>query len=597
VNPGLEVQTTFFPTDLSVISMKLALYFAILLTTAFGPAAAAIAQSPQDARITISHPGFGSLKADLKTLIDLTLPAEQSQWENIEGYIDTFAIGIDDGRPVLVSAVTGIKPNALLIWVPLAATPPLFKEFRENLESLGYEIARDSKDHSLYQISQDPEFGWLRVVAETKYAVFVLTSDKATMPALKNLILKAQMPEGEIVGHMSAEILNTDGSQEAQKHRRDAFGEVRRVSMEAVQKRPEESATEFDLRKLAVKQQMDEGERLLAEAGRIAMILKLDKKTPAAPVASLSVSATAIMGSSLADAINQIGTQPDAFAGLAKFAGSALSGRLNHPVDPMRQANILEFLSLTEKDMADRLKSSKERTDAEKEMSNKVTMGVLDVVRSSINAGWLNGFIEAIPDGKGDFITVGAFSSPGSAGLTKVLPELANAGKGNQVQMDVDAQGDVAIHRVQLAEGYIDLVDRIFGVKKDLYIGIGPAHVWLASGTGSVEQMKKTIEGLGEPQKSENPVHLEISLLPWVQRFEEIAKTAAPGKTPEALELQREWARRRSRAIASFANGGDKLVLDFQVKDGEVKGELTLEAGILRFGGKLMSAFSKANFE
>ena len=103
--------------------MKLALYFSILLTTAFGPAAAAIAQSPQDARITISHPGFGSLKADLKTLIDLTLPAEQSQWENIEGYIDTFAIGIDDGRPVLVSAVTGIKPNALLIWVPLAATP------------------------------------------------------------------------------------------------------------------------------------------------------------------------------------------------------------------------------------------------------------------------------------------------------------------------------------------------------------------------------------------------------------------------------------------------------------------------------------------
>jgi hypothetical protein len=577
--------------------MKLAVYFALLLTTAFSSAATAIAQSPQDARITISHPGFGSLKTDLKTLLDLTLPAEQTQWENIEGYIDTFAIGIDDGRPVLVSAITGVKPNALLIWVPLSDTQPLFKEFRENLESLGYEIARDSKDHSLYQISQDPEFGWLRIVAETRYAVFVLTSDKGTMPALKNLVLKAQMPEGKISGNMSAEILNTDVSPEAQKHRREAFGEVRRVSMETVQKRPEESATEFELRKLAVKQQMDEGERLLAEAGRIAMILTLDKKNPAAPVASLSVSANAIMGSSLADAIAQIGTRPDAFAGLAKLEGSALSGRLNHPVDPMRQANILAFLSLTEKDLADRLKVSKERTDAEKEMSNKVTTGVLDVLRGSIKAGWLNGFIEAVPDGKGDFITVGAFSSPASANLTKVLPELANAGKGNQVEMNVDAEGDVAIHRVQLAEGYIDLVDRIFGVKKDLFIGIGPAHVWLASGPGSVQQMKKTIAGLGEPQMSDTPVHVEISLLPWVQRFEDIAKTAPPGKTPEALELQREWARRRSRAIASFANGGDKLVLDFKVKAGEVTGELSLETGILRFGGKLMSAFSKANFE
>jgi hypothetical protein len=367
--------------------------------------------------------------------------------------------------------------------------------------------------------------------------------------------------------------------------------------MEAIQKRPSESATEFELRKLAVKQQMDEGERVLAELGRGFLSLVLDKKVPGAPTASLKLSASAIPGTSLDAAIQQINTQPDAFAGLKKFEGSALSGRLNHPVDPMRQANFIAFLALTEQDMADRLKGSKERSEAEKQTSLKVTTGVLDVIRSSINAGWMNGFVESVPDGKGDFTSVAAFSAPAAGNLTAVLPELANAGKGNLVEMNVDKQGDVAIHRIQLAEGYIDVVDRVFGAKKDLFVGVGPAHVWLASGVGGKEKLKETIAGLGAPQTTDHPVHLEIQCLPWVQRFEEAAKKDPPGKTPEEQEIQREWARRRARAIASFQDGGDRIVLDFHSKNGQVTGELLLEHGLLRFAGKLMSAFSKANFE
>jgi len=189
------------------------------------------------------------------------------------------------------------------------------------------------------------------------------------------------------------------------------------------------------------------------------------------------------------------------------------------------------------------------------------------------------------------------FSSPDAANMTNVLPDLANAGKGNQVEMNVDTQGDVAIHRVQLAEGYIDIIDRIFGAKTDVFVGVSPTHIWLASGPGAVAKMKQTIAGLGAPQPSENPVHLEVNLLPWVQKFDEIAKKDPPGKTPEELESQRKWARRRARAIASFQTGGDGAVLDFLVKNGEVTGELSLQSGVLRFGGKLMSAFSKANFE
>jgi hypothetical protein len=577
--------------------MKIFHHLALLLATAVISISPAAAQAPQDAQITISHPGFGSLKADLKSVLDLTLPAEQTQWENIEGYIDTFSIGIDEARPVYVNILTGVKPNAILLWIPLTAKQQLFKEFRENLESLGYEVTRDAKDVTLFMLNQDAESGWIRVLSTERYAALVLTSDKSALPGLKELILKAVLPTNKVVGNMDAELLNNDVTVPAQAKRKEAFQEVRRVSMEAIQKRPSESATEFELRKLAVKQQMDEGERVLAELGRGFLSLVLDKKVPGAPTASLKLSASAIPGTSLDAAIQQINTQPDAFAGLKKFEGSALSGRLNHPVDPMRQVNFIAFLALTEQDMADRLKGSKERSEAEKQTSLKVTTGVLDVIRSSINAGWMNGFVESVPDGKGDFTSVAAFSAPAAGNLTAVLPELANAGKGNLVEMNVDKQGDVAIHRIQLAEGYIDVVDRVFGAKKDLFVGVGPAHVWLASGVGGKEKLKETIAGLGAPQTTDHPVHLEIQCLPWVQRFEEAAKKDPPGKTPEEQEIQREWARRRARAIASFQDGGDRIVLDFHSKNGQVTGELLLEHGLLRFAGKLMSAFSKANFE
>ena len=79
----------------------------VLMTLAL--AQTTFAQTPQDARITVAHPGFNLLKSDLKKTIDLTTPGEQKQWENIQSYIDTFIIGIDETREVQVQRAVQIK--------------------------------------------------------------------------------------------------------------------------------------------------------------------------------------------------------------------------------------------------------------------------------------------------------------------------------------------------------------------------------------------------------------------------------------------------------------------------------------------------------
>ncbi|MFN9035013.1 MAG: hypothetical protein ACK5YO_01865, partial [Planctomyces sp.] len=77
------------------------------------------AQTPQDSRITIQHPGFEVLKKDLKSLLDLGTPAEQKQWSNIEDFIDTFVAGIDSSRPFQVQLLAGMTPSGYLAALPL----------------------------------------------------------------------------------------------------------------------------------------------------------------------------------------------------------------------------------------------------------------------------------------------------------------------------------------------------------------------------------------------------------------------------------------------------------------------------------------------
>ena len=164
----------------------------LLMTLAFIQTASS--QTPMDSRITVAHPGFSLLKSDLKKTIDLTSPVEQKQWENIQSYIDTFIIGIDETREVQVQVMTGVDPVGYLICVPLVKGADPAKEFRENLDSLDYRTTRDPANHTLYSFESEAlEYGWMRVDPALRYAFLTITKNKALVPTLKEIVLKAAL--------------------------------------------------------------------------------------------------------------------------------------------------------------------------------------------------------------------------------------------------------------------------------------------------------------------------------------------------------------------------------------------------------------------
>lgn len=569
-----------------------------LLLTTFVFIQAAFSQTPMDSRITVAHPGFKLLKSDLKTTIDLTTPVEQKQWENIQGYIDTFIIGIDETREVQVQVMTGINPAGYLICVPLNNAGDPSKEFRENLDSLGYRMMRDPADHTLYSIESDAnEYGWMRVDPALRYAFFMITTNKDLFPGLKKIVLEAKLVPTTLNQNMIAELKNTDTTAAAMTHRIAAFKPIRDERMALIKQRPDERPTRFQLRQASTRQLYDEAERIMSEADQLLVTLTMDRTVAAAPKISLLTTASAIAGTSMEATIAQYSGLTDAFAGLQRIKGSALSVRVNHPLDELRKKHLTETLTLTKADIEAGLTANKTRTNAEKEAFKKFTSGVLAVLEASVKSGHLNGIIESIPDKNDDFTTVAVFVSPAAANLNQVLPLLTEAGKGNAVAMNTAKVGDVDIHKIQIAEGFIDAFDKLFGSHEDLYVGVGPERVWIASGKDGLATLKTTIAAVGDA--APNPVVLKIegNLLPYAKRIDAVAKKEKPVKlTAEEEKLRREHARIRERALAALATDDDfSLVISGNA--GSWVGEFTSNTGLLRFAGKMMAAFSKENFE
>jgi len=568
----------------------------VLMTLALAQTTSA--QSPQDARITVAHPGFNLLKSDLKITIDLTSPGEQKQWENIQGYIDTFIIGIDETREVQVQVMTGIDPEGYLICVPLQAGGDPSKAFKENLDSLGYRLERSPTDRKMYTIESDAnEYGWMKIDVELRYAFFMITTKKTLLPQLKEIVLNAALTPTTLKENMIAELKNTDVQAAAITHRVNVFKPIRDVNMALIKQRPDEKATAFQLRQSSARQLYDEAEDIMSQADQLLVTLTLDRTNPAAPKVNLRTTATAIPGTAMEAAIAQYGTQSDAFAGLKRLTGSALSLRASHPVDEARKIRMKETLTLTRADIEARLKANTTRTDAEKTAFNKFVAGVISVLESSVTSGHLNGFVESVPDGKDRFTTVAAFVSPTAGELNQILPLLTDAGKGNAVQLNVDKVGDVDIHKIQIAEGSISLFDRYFGIQSELCIGIGPQSVWMAAGQDGLATLKSTITAVGEPAVNPVVFRIDINMLPWAKRIDEVTKKEKTEvRTAEEEKLSRERARVRERAIAALVKDDD-VSLTITTEGSTWVGEFTSNTGLLHFVGKMMSAFSKENFE
>lgn len=553
--------------------------------------ATANAQQPHHPEIVVGHPGLGALKSDIQYLLSLTSPEEKAQDENVIGIIEIMELGLDLNRLFRVDILTGMNPPGYIISAAFENSDDLL----ENIEGSGYLLKPSGQD--LWELLP-PDHGWFRVL-KTKQTAILSFSTPTTHTLVKQLILKmtdplppvAELLEGGV--NIGVQLTNKAQTAEDQKLRRDSFGELRAVAMDALQKRPSESATRFAIRKQLLSVRIDEIERLLVEAASASAKIVMDE---AEGNAKVLFDATGIAGSSFANSLDLYGKKKDIFASVTRDKDSISIVRGNSPIDELRQKNANLVIQLLEEDALDRMKKDAKMSDSEKEASESLVKGVLKVAREGVALGNINGFAQTALDSEGEFITYGAFTADNGSQLDEVLMLVGKTGSDNQIQPAVAKIGDVTIHEVTFAKGYFRPFDLIFEGKTG-YIGTSKDVIWIGTGgAGVLDPLKAAISGLKEPADSDVILDIEGNILPWAQRAKRVLESD-PEPTSEAEKTtRRENLNNLSLAISAFESADD-FRFGFKVEDGKAAGEIFVNTGTLRFVGKLLADFSKNNLQ
>ncbi len=566
----------------------------------------AVAQEDHDPQVILVHPGVAALNADLLSLTELSSEEEKAYGEDLEAFIEDFALGMDTAKPILIDAITSSTPVCYLIWLPYSDRI----DFLDNLESIGFPAFVQPESNDFYLIDDEIDKGWLRLLPRVKnedqgdvdegYAVVALPSDQtnAFLAEVKKYVLAAKLPvndlkrpakaEASVVIHLQNKALAT----EDQTSRRQTFSAIREKDMEALSKRPDETSTEFELRKGSAGYFYDEVERIYAEAADVDLRSNLDRD---ASTIQIFFDAAGIAESSLTQSVALFGQTPDAFAAIQPLAENVLSGRLNHPVDEMRKKNANGYIDLLTADVHRRIDSSETLNDAEKAATRILYDDVTKVFRDGFNSGNVNGFVEAVHDGK-QFTIVGAVSAPGSETLAETLKQVPVARSGNEVELSVMTEGDIAIHRIRLAEGFVKLADDLFGANADYLVGLGNDQVWLATGPGALETLQSKIKESGEPKSNNNVLSAEFKLGPWVQRLRELAEDR---EQPEVVEDRAAWRENlvRLQQLAESLASDDELTLSVTSDAVAVNGSLQIHKGVLTFLGRQIAKVAKENLD
>ena len=587
--------------------MKRQLFAILGIGVLFLPAAVkSSAQEPHHPQISVGHQGVGRLKSDLATLLSLTTEKEQEQLLNLVDFVDLMAFGLDSEKPIRVDLLTGIMPMPYVIsaayrndpaLVEPGAMPPEFEQLLDNVSSnfLLQEVGEDWRE-----FLPNPDQGWLRLMPNIKTAIMVLTTP-ADHTLLKQILQKMQSPLPVIAPLLEndcgagIQLVNGAHTAEDQKKRSASFGELRANRMDALQKRPTESVTEFNLRKGFVSNHLKELERLMVEGNdlRARAFLNSEDKS-----ARILFTGDGIPDTGLAQSIGLFNKHEDAFASVAKAENSILSFRINHPIDEFRQKISYEFIELVNEDVEARVVASENLSDAQKAAVRELHNGVMTVLKDSIGSGNVNAFVETWLNADEEFVAVGAIAATDATRLDETLALIAKTGNGNKVESAIEKVGDVTIHRIQLGKGFLKLLDRVFGEETAVLIATSKDTVWFASGPDSLEVLKQTISDLQKPASSDVILRVEAKLLPWARHAQKVVDAAPEPTSVDDQRIRRDRRLDLARAVEAFGTGEkDDVKFDVTVDDGKVSGEISVNTGLLRFVGKQLSAFSKENFE
>ena len=544
-----------------------------------------------EARVRIVLPSISASEDDLKWLIELSPTADlKKQWKPLkENLLDAFTQGVELSKPLSIDLVFRKDELSYESRIPIKDLNSKSAGFLPNLRGMGYLYKPLGQE--LYQINEknkkpfflryDKNYAWM---ATTKEAI----------PANRPLAYQDLQPLLDLKQDFAAELKNDAAGLEK---RRENFLELRKQFEALIRFKRNEDPNAFQLRKLALTQQLNEAERFLVETEAMLVTWSTNATSPNG-TARGEMSLTALPDTGLLKSIEQFAVKPSYFANVTLHDHPVAVGRITFPLDSTRVAHIQEFYNAVRPVLESEIKARQGFTDAQKEATSKATTVFLDLLESGLTLGVVDGFADAhaVAEGKNVLVCgIRAVDGKKADEIVKLLPAFKSEW---QVNLDVHEHGAVKIHELTVPPTRIESFQKVFPGENKVYVGTSSDAVWGAAGEDCLKHLKTAIDQTGQPAPEKvDPVVVsyQVQFSKLVKLLEVIQKElpSGAGLTKEQQQQRKDLEKYRKLAQDAMT-GCDSLVRgELRRTDNKIEGFVELNECVLKYVGSIIADGAK----
>lgn len=572
--------------------MRQSLIFALLAAVAFSiPARDAQAQGFPS--VSLMMKSTKEVENDLEYIVKLAGPKGAAQWPNIQAILPAFLGGIDSTKPIRVDFVF-VNGMDIRYVIPVAAGAAGERALIANIGGFAGDKRPKRLKKGYYRINGPAFGGVIRIIGG--YAI--ISSNPKLVPAGFAGPLAPIQPLIKADYDVGAIVKNTADGAEGRKGVMNGF---RKQVIGTLKKRDDESEGEFELRKVALEQQIDELERIFVESDQLTLGWTTDVKKKEG---RLHLELTALAKTDLEKSIEELANKPSLFAAIDRGKDTIFFGRINHALDQMRQDNIQELLKLLQAQAEAKLNESTTINDEDKDALREAAAIYFDILSAGTKMGVIDGFVNAeLIEGKR--VVTGGIRVADSDDALKLLQALGKTDA--KIAMNaVKLESGLDLHRVTFSEEYGDELRDLFGVTEFL-VGFPSKDVVLyAGGEKADERIEAAVTALKGKQPANDGTFLETWARAgaWVQilkdrrvRIEKDQKFDPEKLTAEERKKWEEDVELREEALKAFATKNDTIHMKLQRKDNKVVGVTVFTEDLLKFVGLQIAKFSEKSLQ